>query len=115
MPVEMIEANPKVPNLCGRVAVMRGPLAFCAEGIDNPDLPLRDIRLCMDSAFVVSMEEICGRRLSVLTGKASVRKDFDELYRICRAEEEDAAVKMIPYFAWANRGITEMNVWFIRR
>ena len=115
MPVEMIEANPKVPNLCGRVAVMRGPLAFCAEGIDNPDLQLRDIRLCMDSAFVVSMEEICGRRLSVLTGKASVRKDFDELYRICRAEEEDAAVKMIPYFAWANRGITEMNVWFIRR
>lgn len=114
MPVELVEANPKVPNLCGRVAVMRGPLTFCAEGIDNQDLPLRDIRIGDTCSFEMSLEEICGRQLPVLSGRVSVRKAFDVLYRTYCGEKESVALKLIPYFAWANRGISEMNVWFIK-
>lgn len=114
MPVELVEANPKVPNLCGRVAVTRGPLTFCAEGVDNPDLPLRDIRIGDACSFEMSLEEICGRQLPVLSGRVSVRKTFDVLYRTYRGEKESVALKLIPYFAWANRGISEMNVWFIK-
>ncbi len=114
MPVELVEANPSVSNLCGRVAVMRGPITFCAEGIDNQALSVRDIRIRNASDFAVSMEEICGRKMPVLSGRASVRKEFEALYRTYRGEEKNVSWKLIPYFAWANRGVSEMNVWFLK-
>ena len=60
------------------------------------------------------MEEICGRKMPVLSGRASVRKEFEALYRTYRGEEEGVPWKLIPYFAWANRGVSEMNVWFLK-
>lgn len=41
MPVRMLAADPRVREDAGKVAFMRGPIAFCAEGVDNgPDLHL---------------------------------------------------------------------------
>ncbi len=114
MKVQLIEANPRVPNLCGRVAVVRGPLVYCAEGIDNPDFSIRDVRVENPSDFQISMEEICQRAMPVLNGPTIIRKDFQELYRFHRQDKEQTNLKLIPYFAWANRGVTEMNVWFLK-
>lgn len=115
MPVALVEANPRVPNLCGRVAIMRGPLVYCAEGIDNPDFSLRDVRIENASDFQVSMETICGKTMPMLYGQTVIRKDFQELYRLCSQDMEHVTLKLIPYFAWANRGVTEMNVWFLKK
>ena len=35
MPVRMLAANPNVREDAGKVAFMRGPVTYCAEGIDN--------------------------------------------------------------------------------
>lgn len=35
MPVRMLAANPRVREDAGKVAFVRGPVTFCAEGIDN--------------------------------------------------------------------------------
>lgn len=114
MSVQLVEANPRVPNLCGRVAVMRGPLVYCGEGIDNPGFFMRDVRIDRVSDFQTSMDTICGRTVPVLYGLTTVRKDFQELYRAWHHEEQQVGLKLIPYFAWANRGVTEMNVWFLK-
>lgn len=58
MEVKWIAANPQVIDACGRVAVMRGPLVYCAEGMDNGGRPLKDVRIARDSETEVSVEEI---------------------------------------------------------
>ena len=113
MAVEQVEANPRVPNLCGHVAITRGPLVFCAEGIDNPGVRLNDVRIGRDAEFACREEEINGRRLPVLRTQGKRRCDFSELYRPRRDETEQVSLTLIPYLAWANRGITEMKVWFL--
>ncbi len=37
MPVRLIAANRRVHADAGRVAIMRGPVVYCAEGLDNGD------------------------------------------------------------------------------
>lgn len=116
MTPELTEANAAVRNLCGRVAVMRGPVVYCAEGMDQPGIMLKDVRLERDAEFTVCREEINGIRMPVLYMRAAVREAFPQLYRPCRRDSSthtQVRLKLIPYFAWANRGITEMNVWFL--
>lgn len=116
MPVQLVEANPQVSNLCGRVAVTRGPLVYCAEGIDNQNVSLKDIRICADQEFTCTIEEICGRKLPVLRAEAKIRKAQSGLYRAYQAGEaalQSMTVTWIPYMAWTNRGVTEMNIWFL--
>ena len=37
MPVRRVKAHPKVEADVGRMALMRGPLVYCLEGVDNPE------------------------------------------------------------------------------
>jgi DUF1680 family protein len=45
MPVERIHAHPDVKMDIGRVAMKRGPLIYCLQGIDNRGGPLNRFRL----------------------------------------------------------------------
>lgn len=113
MEIKVLESNPKVTDLAGRAAVMRGPLVFCAEGIDNGDRPLRDIRISRANGFTEELAVVAGVRMPVLKTKAYVRQDTDELYLEAPLAEDEIELKLIPYFAWTNRGITEMTTWFL--
>ncbi len=44
MPVERVHSNPQVENNVGRVALMRGPVVYCLESVDNPE-PLRSLTI----------------------------------------------------------------------
>ncbi|MDL2301913.1 glycoside hydrolase family 127 protein [Lachnospiraceae bacterium OttesenSCG-928-D06] len=113
MKVKLYEANPQVIDYCGRVSVTRGPLVYCAEGIDNDNRPLRDIRIQDVTSFQVEKKEIDGMMMPVLHGKAFARKKTEELYREYKKEEEEISLHLIPYFAWTNRELTEMTTWFL--
>lgn len=113
MPVERMEANANVKNLCGRVAVTRGPLVYCAEGIDNENIPLKDIRIRQDTDVEIVQGGIENTAFPILTIQAERRTPFMQLYRPCQGSLEEFSLRLIPYFAWANRGATEMNLWFL--
>ena len=113
MKIKLYEANPFVTDYCGKAAVSRGPLVYCGEGIDHNDRPLRDIRIKKIDSFEVRWDNIEGVEMPVLYGEAYARKSFDALYTEYEGREEKISLKLIPYFAWANRGITEMTTWFI--
>lgn len=110
IPTYIVEADPRAETLCGKYALMRGPVLYCMEGVDNGS-SLRDV--IVDTS---SFEESFDHELSVLTltcsGKRRPSFDTPELYRKACRKYESVTLKFIPYFAFANRQECEMLVWF---
>ena len=115
MKVKLWEGNPEIVDTCGRVAVTRGPLVYCAEGVDNDDTPLRDVRIDWDAAFELEKAEVAGREMPVLKVQASRREASKALYSDRKGKKVSFQLKLLPYYAWANRGVTEMDVWFLEK
>ena len=119
MPVRMLAANPRVREDLGKVAFTRGPVTYCAEEADNGDM-LHLLRV--DAAKVgrdgegvaVEMEEKFGHPTAALVvpGYRAVLPEAEGLYAAAAPlEERETTIRLIPYYAWANRGLGEMSVW----
>ena len=106
----LTEANPNVFFDAGRCAVERGPVVYCMEAVDN-GANLRDIRLCRGAAFEEAWSETYG--LPILSVAAFRRKASKDLYAPISDEREAITAHLIPYYAFANRGISEMQVWHL--
>jgi DUF1680 family protein len=125
MPVRRIQCHPYVAANAGRVALMRGPLLYCVEGVDNPGLDPRDILLPADVEFATPFRADLLGGVVVLRGPAKVGPPdegwADRLYRTARPHmgkpQGRAAVEVtaIPYYAWANREPGPMQVWLRSR
>lgn len=113
--IRLVRANPRVRDACGRVAVMRGPLVYCAEGHDNP-YPLRDVRVPGSVVFERARMVVDGVTVDALYGAAKKSVDPDDafLYMDGLPALTDIPLTLIPYCAWANRGPSEMNIWFLQ-
>jgi DUF1680 family protein len=112
MPVERIEANPRVKEDVGRLAVRRGPLIYCAESVDQT-VPLENIVLPGGVNFksewkgglLGGIEELSG------TGECVSENDWEhELYQAA-PNQTLVAVNLIPYCDWDNRKPGAMEVW----
>lgn len=111
MPVRLIAANRRVHSDAGRVAVMRGPVVYCAEEIDNgPDL--KSVLLDIHSNFELQDSPFL---LPLLKTKAYRPKETERLYYEAGDDYEEIPLSLIPYYAFANRGETEMQVWLLGR
>lgn len=113
MPVEEIEAHPRVRHNCGRAALQRGPLVYCLEEIDNgPDL--NDIALMKNPHWKVRFERRLLGGIPVIMGQAVRRSGKtwkNRLYQPVQSSYEKRIVKAVPYCLWNNRGEGEMLVW----
>jgi len=92
-PVRRVIANPDVRDDLGKVAVMCGPVLYCAEGIDNMGVTDR-----------------------VIAEKPDFRVEKDSL--TCKTEE--GTLTLIPYWRWRNRHTGNqrddtMQVWFTQK
>jgi hypothetical protein len=94
MPVRRVIAHPSVQADAGRMALQRGPLVYCAEGIDNGGTAI-SLVIPEKAAFAPEFRADLLKGVVVLKGKAAGRD-----------------VTLIPYYAWANRGPGAMQVWF---
>lgn len=112
MPVEIVEANPLVYDICGRAAVKRGPIVYCAEGADN-QFNLRDVRIKRGTQWELNEKEIADTLMVTISGPAEIRKNSAKLYSSDPIETQEVTLNLIPYHAWANRGENEMNIWFL--
>ena len=94
MPVRRVHADPRVAEDAGRVAIMRGPVVYCAEEVDNPGIPTEyfhaDLALQKDAPLATAFEA------DLLGGVQTVQA---------------GGVRMIPYYAWDNRAGGGMAVW----
>ncbi|MEW6355713.1 MAG: beta-L-arabinofuranosidase domain-containing protein [Planctomycetota bacterium] len=116
MDVRLIEAHPRVEEARNHVAVMRGPIVYCLESPDLPEgVKVSEIRIPRKINLRARHEKDLLGGVTVLEGKAKRVKEGDwtgKLYRPLSEElAEDILIRLIPYYAWSNRGVSEMTVW----
>ena len=105
----IVYPSSKIPDLSGQVAVCRGPLVYCAEGVDNK-------------------KEITGLFIKKNPGEIKIQKlengiitlivpgfrqeNTDDLYLDEEPNFINENIIMRPYYSWGNRGLTQMKIWF---
>ncbi len=117
------EANPLVEETLGQVTLKCGPLVYCVESNDLPaGVRLKDVvvNLGARSSFEAKRESISGASLVTLSFDALALQRADwsdrELYReVGSHTPSPVRIKAVPYYAWGNRGDTEMTVWLPAR
>ncbi len=115
MEIEFLESHPKVKDNVGKVAIRRGPIIYCVEGVDNLWGDVWDLEISKDTKLENEYRDILGG-VVIFKGKGWINapdswkglylptKDVDSL----RKEVEFIA---IPYYSWANREKGPMEVW----
>src|SRR5579864_4373046 len=122
MAPQVLEANAEVVENNGRVAVQRGPLVYCMEQIDQGEgVALKDVALDIDEKdgghFQEKFEKDLLGGVLVLRHSGSVYEesaDRGSLYFSHNApprKSRPVQLTFIPYYAWANRVQTPMQVW----
>ena len=111
MPVQRLYARNEVGQTKGRTALQRGPLVYCVEGVDN-DSAAWNIILPEDVKFSPVPHSILNEKVMALRGTTPVLVASPDGRS---AKTELRSVTAIPYYAWANRGKTEMQVWLPTR
>jgi uncharacterized protein len=112
MPIRKKFARFEVDADRGRVALIRGPLVYCLEQVDNgPDLDRLIVPAEEEFRPVDANELLDG--IVTLRGQVVREKPVESkgLYANQPPETETIDVTAIPYYAWANRGAGEMQIW----
>ena len=113
MPVTLMEANPYVIENAGRVAVTRGPIVYCLEACDNGEL-LPDVQIQNTENAEIRFDEFFQADCILLDGWR--HEPTAALYqKVGSSRLIPQRLEFIPYFGFANRGETEMQVWIGKR
>ena len=110
MPIRRVVAHENVQEDRGKVALERGPIVYCLEGVDNPG-PEFDALVLGDGAQLKSEY-----RADLLGGVEVISGEAQTLGRMSGGAVESKARSFtaIPYYAWAHRGPSPMTVWLAR-
>jgi DUF1680 family protein len=94
MPIEINKPHKKVSACTGRYAVSRGPLVYCLEGQDNPQVNVMDCLVAADSLAAEFDAELLGG-----------------VVKITGATNDGQPLTFIPYAWWSNRDCCPMTVY----
>ena len=105
MSIRRVQANQKVADDLGKVALERGPMVYCFEGADNvPEMMKLTLPDAAKLLTTFTPEKLGG--VVTISGVALLSEGVKTSYKKMTA---------IPYFAWNNRGANEMKVWILRK
>ena len=120
MPTQLIESNPLIEETRNHIAIRRGPIVYCLESVDLPDhTSILDVSIAPDATLQISEDTTLTELLpgiKTLQGKVyisdSIEKWQGQMYRpVNQTKVYSVDTHFIPYFAWDNRGQSEMTVW----
>jgi DUF1680 family protein len=123
MRIQRIKANPLVEQLRNQIAIQRGPIVYCLESVGLPEsINILDIQFRNDTTLTAEFKRKLLGGVTALRGNVSYTHDPEwsqspynalHLYKeITPLIEKPLQVQLIPYFAWSNRGPSQMTVWF---
>lgn len=101
-----VHAHEKIEADKGRVAFERGPIVYCAEWPDN-DTKIPSVLIPLNPEVeVVNKPDMSqyGTQLKTQAQSLSINKKG-------LLETRNITLTLIPYYAWAHRGVGEMAVW----
>ncbi len=108
MPIRRVLCRDEVKDNVGKVAIERGPIVYCAEGIDNGgqvfDLSLPDNAELNARFYPYLLDGV-----TAIKGQAIATYQQDG-----QSVEKKQPIMLIPYYAWAHRGAGQMRVWLPR-
>ena len=90
MPVEVVAADPRVKANVGKRAIQRGPLVYCLEGTDNPEID----NALMGPAMQFALQRNDSLGIIGIDGTIGSQ-----------------TLKFVPYYVWDNREAGQMKVW----
>ena len=118
MQPQFVHANPAVKEDVGKVAVQRGPVVFCMEGIDQRvtthQRNLAAFRITPEGTTTARYEPDLLGGIVVMEHPGTVHEAVAPLYVSTAADTPGGApvkIILIPYYAWANRAPSAMQVW----
>jgi DUF1680 family protein len=114
MPATLIESNPMVEETRNQVTVKRGPVVYCLESSDLPQQKIFDVVIPSNIKLQPVAMKIADGNVMALTGEARLLDQNqwnNTLYKEVNTKLKPINIKLIPYYAWANRGKTDMTVW----
>jgi len=114
MEAKLIEANPLVEETRNQVAVKRGPVVYCLESADVQDKDVFNVIIPSSISLKPQPVKIEGADIMALEGDAKKVQESswnNVLYREVSDKNLNTKIRLVPYFAWGNRGHSEMSVW----
>ena len=116
MPAQLLEANALIEETRNQVAVRRGPVVYCLEASDLPaGKPLNGLIVNANTVFTPRHTTIAGSDVVWLEGQTNFADNSawkGQLYHpISKEKPATVPFKLIPYYAWGNRGLHDMEVW----
>ena len=122
MPIQTMRAHPSVRFLQRRIALQRGAIVYCLEGVDHGAIVLDRIAIdpkhVLSNEFGIEYQENLLGGVCVIHGKGDVvdEKGWEgKLYRNNESASKYMDIMAIPYYAWDNRASGEMRVWISER
>ncbi len=117
MPVERVQANPKVPQGVGRVAIQRGPIVYCLEEADH-DHDVHAVLLPEAARLTARFDPKLLGGVTVVEGRALALSGTGWTGRLYRPARRPATkpvrITAVPYCLWDNRRKGAMTVWIPR-
>lgn len=116
MTPRLMQAHPLVEEARNQVAVLRGPIVYCVESTDLPrGVRVLDVVVPRALEFRSRFDAALLGGVTVLEGRAEAWREPEwgnQLYReLAMAPPRPFELRLVPYFAWGNRGASEMSVW----
>jgi DUF1680 family protein len=103
MPVQRVYPHEKISDNRGKVALMRGPIVYCIESADQPNVDFARLVLPAESSLRAEPRAQLLGGVSVLLGQA------------LDAAQRPVPLTAVPYYAWQNRAKGAMTVWIQER
>ncbi|ADY50923.1 protein of unknown function DUF1680 [Pseudopedobacter saltans DSM 12145] len=115
MEADLIESHPFVEETRNQIVVKRGPIVYCAESVDMPtNVSVFSITVPSTIKLNPKKVKIDNSDIVALEGEAILADNNwnNTLYKKVSDEKQSVKLKLIPYYAWGNRGHTsEMTTW----
>ncbi|MHC4202178.1 MAG: glycoside hydrolase family 127 protein, partial [Planctomycetota bacterium] len=111
MPVRRVLSNAALLDNAGLVALERGPLVYCVEGVDvGKTTGALNLRITPDAELRTEHRKDLLGGVTVITGHAmEISRGPDKVSVV----EKRIPLVAIPYYARSNREVTSMVVWML--
>lgn len=110
MEISVLQSRAELKQNEGRIALQRGPMVYCVEGADNNGRAW-DFVVPAGTNFQTLPHKVLDENLTAITMEVPALTIAGDGLQV---QTRTKQVIAIPYYAWANRGKNEMQVWLPR-
>ena len=114
MPAEYIFSDRAIWDSVGKTALARGPIIYCQESVDYGTEGLEGLFYDLKSEITYEDGDgpLAGLKVLKTEGYRLQKSSGEQAYSAALPKFQKCRITAIPYYAWRNRGESDMDVWF---